>query len=168
MTTVFGNTYSVSPAYNPQPLEPGNHNSADPIAWCDHCYDDNGWWTLAWINAYDITSNSDYLSLAKGIFDQNIATSYPSNCTVNGVTGGSYWCDNNPYVNAIANELFLSTAAHLANRVDDADKAHYVSLAQDQWNWFKVSGLINSQNLINDGLEANCTNTGLRVSGAKG
>ena len=155
VTTVFANTYAVTPAQNPQPLNPGDDNSADPIAWCDHCFDDNGWWALAWIQAYDVTQNQDYLTLAQGIFDQNMVKGGPSNCS----DGGIVWCDNNPYVNAIANELYLSVAAHLANRVGSSDMAHYTTIAQDQWTWFQTSGLINPQNLINDGLEYNCTNT---------
>ena len=155
---VFSNTYTVAPAYNPQPLEPGNTNSADPIAWCDHCYDDNGWWSLAWMQAWDIANDQEYLDLARGIFDKNMINSGPTKCG----NGGVVWCDNNPYVNAIGNELFLSVSAHLANRVDDTDKDYYANIAQKQWEWFQGSGLINSDNLINDGLEDNCTNTGLR------
>lgn len=118
---------------------------------------DNGWFTMMWIQAYDVTSDARYLTLARAIFDNNIIHSRSAQC------GGVVWCDNNPYVNAIANELFLSEAAHLANRVDAADKAYYTNIAQQQWDWFAHSGLINSQNLINDGLEDNCTNTGTRT-----
>jgi hypothetical protein len=108
-TKVFANTYSVAPAYNPQPLKTGDVNSADPIAWCDHCYDDNGWWALAWVQAYDVTKNRDYLDLAKANFDQNMVNAGPTDYS----DGGVVWCDINPYVNAIANELYLSVSAHL-------------------------------------------------------
>ncbi len=47
--------------------------------------------------------------------------------------------------------------------MDPSDKAHCTTIAQDQWTWFQSSGLINDDNLINDGLEYNCTNTGLRT-----
>lgn len=39
-----------------------------------------------------------------------------------------------------------------------------MSIAKDQWDWFKGSGIINDQNLINDGLEIDsddsCFNNG--------
>jgi predicted alpha-1,6-mannanase (GH76 family) len=61
------------------------------------------------------------------------------------------------YVNAIANELYLSVASHLASRV--SDKQYYLDIALDQWAWFQKSGMINAQNLINDGLQK-CSNNG--------
>lgn len=40
-------------------------------------------------------------------------------------------------------------------------KQNYVRAAQDAWNWFKNSGMINSDGLINDGLNRNtCRNNG--------
>lgn len=61
------------------------------------------------------------------------------------------------YVNAIANELFLSVASHLANR--QSDKQYYLDWAQKEWNWFMSSGMINSNSNINDGLDNNtCKN----------
>lgn len=56
----------------------------------------------------------------------------------------------------------MSVAASLANRA--AEKDSYLSIAKDEWDWFKGSGMINDQNLINDGLDINsdgsCTNNG--------
>jgi len=73
--------------------------------------------------------------------------------------GGIWWSRARTYKNAIANELFLSVAAHLANRVTDPDQlAHYLSWAEQEWQWFSQSGMINSENLINDGLNSNCQN----------
>jgi predicted alpha-1,6-mannanase (GH76 family) len=47
----------------------------------------------------------------------------------------------------------------LANRVTDPDQlAHYLSWAEQEWQWFSQSGMINSENLINDGLNSNCQN----------
>jgi predicted alpha-1,6-mannanase (GH76 family) len=67
------------------------------------------------------------------------------------------------YKNAITNELFLAIAASLANRATDpARKAEYLSWALKEWRWFSDSGMINTENMINDGLNATnpaaCTN----------
>ncbi len=32
-------------------------------------YDDEGWWALAWVEAYDFTGNYKYLEMAKTIFE---------------------------------------------------------------------------------------------------
>jgi predicted alpha-1,6-mannanase (GH76 family) len=66
--------------------------------------------------------------------------------------GGIWWDKANTYVNAIANELYLSVASHLANRVTN-QKDFYLNIATTQWNWFQNSGMINAQNNINDGLD---------------
>jgi len=108
-------------------------------------YDDEGWWALAWIRSWDVTKNPGYLDMAEKIFtDMKAGTD--GTCG-----GGIWWSKEKKYKNAIANELYLSVAASLANRVSSR-KDYYRKIAQDEWNWFKNSGMINSNNLINDGL----------------
>ena len=122
--------------------------SADPKGFLNDYYDDEGWWALAWIQAYDITQNKDYLQAAIDIFaDMKNGSTTPC--------GGIWWDKPQTYVNAIANELYLSVASHLANR---SNKSFYLPIAQEQFSWFQESGMINSQNLINDGLTADCKN----------
>ncbi len=122
----------------------------------DGFYDDEGWWALAWISAYDLTGNQQYLSTAESIFADMTNGWSPSVCG-----GGIWWDKAHTYKNAIANELFLSVAAHLANRTSSSDRATYLSWANQEWTWFQGSGLINSQNLINDGLVlGTCQNNG--------
>jgi predicted alpha-1,6-mannanase (GH76 family) len=121
--------------------------------------DDEGWWALAWIDAYDLTHQQKYLKAAETIF-ANIASEWePSTCG-----GGVWWKKPNEYKNAIANELFLSLAASLANRTHGSSSARYLTWAHKSWAWFKASGMINAQNLVNDGLTstnpAACTNNG--------
>lgn len=111
-------------------------------------FDDSGWWALAWIEAYDVTGNAQYLTMAETIFSY-IATS-GWDTTVCG--GGVWWSTAKTYKNAIPNELFLAIAAKLANRTTGTTSAGYLKWAQTEWTWFKASGMINSQNLINDGL----------------
>ncbi len=73
--------------------------------------------------------------------------------------GGIWWSKDNRYKNAIANELFLSVAANLANLTQDKQKrAMYLDWAQREWKWFAASGMINAENLVNDGLDSACHN----------
>lgn len=123
--------------------------------------DDEGWWALAWIDAYDLTKQVNYLNMAETIF-ADIATQWDS--TTCG--GGVWWSKDlkhSAYKNAITNELFLEIAAALANRMTDPQKkSQYLDWAKREWQWFKASGMINSENLVNDGLNAKnpaaCTN----------
>jgi predicted alpha-1,6-mannanase (GH76 family) len=126
-----------------------------PGGFLNKYYDDEGWWALAWIDAYDWTHNPDYLNMASSIFD-DMTGGWDDHCG-----GGIWWSRDRTYKNAIANELFLSVASHLANRVTDPDeKAQLLAWADSEWQWFSQSGLINQDNLINDGLNSNCQNNG--------
>jgi predicted alpha-1,6-mannanase (GH76 family) len=136
-TSVFANTFTAA-----QNTSPGFLNKF---------YDDEGWWALAWIDAYDLTHDAKYLSMSKSIF-ADIAGGWDNTCG-----GGIWWSKDRQYKNAIANELFLSVAAHLANRTTGAEQDQYLKWANREWAWFRATGLINSKNLINDGL----TNDGL-------
>lgn len=122
-------------------------------------YDDEGWWALAWVDAYDLTGDQQYLKMAETIF-ANIADQWDETCN-----GGVWWDEKHTYKNAITNELFLSLSAALANRVDDpAPKHQYLNWAQREWSWFQASGMINAQHLVNDGLNSKnphaCVNNG--------
>jgi predicted alpha-1,6-mannanase (GH76 family) len=115
-------------------------------------YDDNAWWALAWVAAYDLTRNQRYLNAAEAIFTRNTAA-WDSTCG-----GGLRWHTGSEYKNAITNELFITLAALLHQRVP-GDR-NYLSWAQRTWDWFAASGLINPDNLVNDGLTATCQNNG--------
>ncbi|KAM3511277.1 hypothetical protein MY11210_005078 [Beauveria gryllotalpidicola] len=116
-------------------------------------YDDEGWWALGLIHAYDYSHRQEYLDSAVGIFN-DMQGGANTNCK-----GGIYWSKKRNYVNAIANELYLSVAASLANRIPN-DKGKYTSIAESQWKWLANSGMINGDNLINDGLDDQCNNNG--------
>lgn len=109
-------------------------------------YDDEGWWALGWIEAFDFTRDRRYLDTAEEIFgDMKLGATTPC--------GGIWWDKRHSYIAAIANELYITVAAHLANRVyDDHKKAAYRTLAMKHWNWFSEIGLINAKETINDGL----------------
>jgi predicted alpha-1,6-mannanase (GH76 family) len=113
-------------------------------------YDDTGWWALAWIDAYDLTANSSYLSMAETIFNYETGGWKTNECG----GGGMNWSTASTYQNAVTNELFLTLAAKLANRTTGSTSTTYRNWANNEWNWFMASGMINSQNLINDGLHS--------------
>jgi predicted alpha-1,6-mannanase (GH76 family) len=123
-------------------------------------YDDQQWWALAWVDAYDLTGNPAYLAMAKTIFSNVEANGWDTTTC----HGGVWWNTSKAYKNAITNELFLSLAAELANRTSGTESEEYQSWAQKEWLWFKASGMINSKDLINDGLNSTnpsaCTNNG--------
>jgi predicted alpha-1,6-mannanase (GH76 family) len=120
-------------------------------------YDDEGWWTLSWIHAYDITGNTNFLNMAKTIFS-DLTTGWDTTSTC---PGGIWWNKSRGYKNAIPNELFLTAAIRLHQRTptDGMGVGSYFYWATNEWTWFKASGMINSQNLINDGLNG-CVNNG--------
>lgn len=120
-------------------------------------YDDEGWWAASWIKAYDLTGDVRYLNMAKTIFN-DMKGGWTTTCG-----GGIWWSKTTQYKNAIANELFLTVAARLHLRTPgDAGAGSYIDWAQREWNWFNASGMINAQNLVNDGLTTNgtCANNG--------
>ena len=118
-------------------------------------YDDEGWWALAWIRAYDLTGNIEYLKMAKTIF-KDMTGGWTDHCA-----GGLGWRKSQLSKNAVQNELFLLVAIRLHQRTPgDNGPGSYFDWAMREWNWFKQSGLINPQNLVNDGLNRDCQNNG--------
>ena len=117
-------------------------------------YDDDGWFAIAWIKAYELTHQQKYLDMAKVIF-QRMANSWDGKCG-----GGIYWAGTKagPDVafknkNAIPNELFLAAAARLHRLTPgDAGPNSFIDYAQREWAWFKGTGMINADHQIVDGL----------------
>lgn len=118
-------------------------------------YDDEGWWALAWVRAFDLTGDTRYLEMAKTIF-QDLVGGWNARCD-----GGLQWRKSRSYKNAIPNELFLLVAVRLHERTPgDAGPGSYLEWALREWDWFERTGMLNAQNLINDGLDRYCQNDG--------
>lgn len=114
-----------------------------------------GWWALGWIASYDLTGDAKYLATAKDIFE-DMTGGWTTPCG-----GGIWWDKKKTSIASISNELFLSVAAHLANRSGGDEKKNYLHWAQAEWDWFSKSGVINSDNVINDGIHKDsCKNEG--------
>jgi predicted alpha-1,6-mannanase (GH76 family) len=113
-------------------------------------YDDEGWWALAWVNAYDLTGEPDYLNMAKTIFADMEKGWDPATCG-----GGVLWKKRTAIKNSIENELFLAVAARLYQRVPDPEKAHYLEWLQRAGQWFYDRFVVSDpRHLIADGLVA--------------
>jgi predicted alpha-1,6-mannanase (GH76 family) len=115
-------------------------------------YDDDGWWALAWIAAFDLTGEVKYLDLARGLF-AGMAAGWDDVCG-----GGLWWTRRKTYKNAIPNELFLLIAGRLHQRTTST--TGYLDWALREWHWFLGSGMIGAGGLVNDGLTADCVNNG--------
>jgi predicted alpha-1,6-mannanase (GH76 family) len=113
-------------------------------------YDDNGWWGLAWVAAFDLTGEDRYLAAARTIF-ANMVTGWDDTCG-----GGVWWNTDRDYKNAITNELFLTLAARLHQRCPG--DGGYLQWARREWDWFTARGLIGASGLVNDGLTDACAN----------
>ncbi|KAK3692538.1 glycoside hydrolase family 76 protein [Podospora appendiculata] len=108
--------------------------------------DDTGWWALAMVRMFDLGGNQTYLDIAR--LDEAYMYQY---WTMSDCAGGLFVdIRARTYKNAIANELYMLLAASLHRRVP-GDTA-YLAKAVATWDWFAASGMLNSQNLVNDGL----------------
>ncbi|GCB48069.1 hypothetical protein SNL152K_5392 [Streptomyces sp. NL15-2K] len=118
--------------------------------------DDTGWWALAMTRMFDLTRDKQYLDIAK--LDEAYMRDYWDD-----TCGGGIWWDipAKSYKNAISIELYIKLAASLHNRIP-GDKV-YLAHALEAWQWFKGSGMINGDHLVNDGLNTQsggCANNG--------
>jgi predicted alpha-1,6-mannanase (GH76 family) len=130
----------------------------DPIEgnFVSRAIDDSAWWGLAWVAAYDRTGDQRYLTMATTI--ANYVNQYWDTSTCG---GGVWWDRERTYKNAITNGLYLRLAASIHRRTPG--DTVWLQRTRTAATWYLNSGLINSANLVNDGLTADCRNNGQTV-----
>lgn len=110
-------------------------------------YDDEGWWALAWLDAWEWTGNQEYLEMARYIF-KDITTGWEETCG-----GGIFWKKGLGYKGTISNELTLLLAARL--HLADTGTVHGKSCLQwslEIWDWMLSQNLINERGQVQDGV----------------
>lgn len=118
-------------------------------------YDDEGWWAMAWLDAYDFTKDARYLDAAKTLFT-DMTNAWDETCQ-----GGVWWNHDRQYKNAVTNQLFMAVAARLAlNAATVTERRFFEDWAARERAWFDGSGLVGSDGLVSDGLDAACANNG--------
>lgn len=143
---VIANTFEKTKEF----VVPATDNNPERLVknFINDYYDDEGWWALAWVEAFDLTGKQEYLKMAETIFE-DMATGWDEKCN-----GGIYWKKGLPYKSAISNELFMLLSARLALRCTNA--GYYKTWALKEWNWFLQTGMINELPLVHDGVVETC------------
>lgn len=86
---LFESRYIASPVLGESGL-----SSRGFSGFINNYYDDEGWWALAWVRAFDVTGNTEYLNMAESIFTDMQGG-------VNGTCGGGiWWSKDRKYKNA--------------------------------------------------------------------
>ena len=160
-SAVLANTFEQAQKTLPKEQQTGKLQKMTGFpGFLNRYYDDEGWWALAWIDAYDLTGEPQYLAMGQSIF-KDMSGGWDQTCG-----GGIWWSKDRNYKNAIANELFFSVAAHLATRAGSTEAAkEYLDWARRDWEWFQRSGMINGDHLVNDGLTIDKTDGSCRNNG---
>ncbi|MCB0284577.1 MAG: glycoside hydrolase family 76 protein [Calditrichaeota bacterium] len=130
---------------------------ANPNDFLNYYFDDQGWWALAWLDAYDVFNDIRFLKKSADIFS-DMVKGWDKKCK-----GGIYWRKDFKYKNAISNELFIAVASrlHLSGIESVFNDRTAFEWAQSAASWFIKSGMINSDYLVNDGLDHCRNNNGI-------
>lgn len=115
-------------------------------------YDDEGWWALAWVDAYELTNDKKYLDQAETIF-LDMTTGWSEL-----YGGGMHWKKDDRYKNSITNNLFTLLSLRLHRHLPETrvEGESYLQWGLKNWKWYEQSGMINRDtSMIEDGLRRN-------------
>ncbi len=155
---IIENTFERCKEFEVEMPEPKNNWTCTNFV--NDYYDDEGWWILAWIAAYDLTGHQKFLDMAKMTFS-DMSNGWDEVCG-----GGVYWKKPKIGKSAIQNELFMLSAIRLHQRTAGSEKEiTYLQWAKNTWEWFRNSGMINDLFLVENGLDKDCkVNPGRRYT----
>eukprot|EP01048_Picozoa_sp_COSAG05_P015094 COSAG05_NODE_1780_length_4098_cov_3.953488_2_plen_505_part_00 len=77
-------------------------------------YDDQGWWALAWLKAWELTGEQRFLLRSVAIFEYLVKESWDEEVC----GGGCWWNSKQRYKNSITNQLFFTLAARLQQHAE--------------------------------------------------
>ena len=116
--------------------------------------DDKLWVVLTYLRGAAYAQSHDkqwvkpFLKRAKGFYRQASSGWDNSNSG-----GGMYWGGGSKYKNAVTTELWISASIGMYEAFKEESM---LQAAIRAWAWFNMSGMINSEGLVNDGLDNNC------------
>ena len=114
-------------------------------------WDDEGWWVLVWLDAYELTGEPRYLEMARTIFE-DMTLGWDEVCG-----GGVYWKKPNIGKHTITNGLFLLAAIRLHQHSSATVRGQtYLQWALTTWRWLETHGIVNPENLVENGLNDHC------------
>ena len=146
---IIDNTFEICKEFEVQMPDPGENWICRN--YINDYYDDEGWWVLAWIEAYELTKEDKYLEMARITF-ADMATGWDDVCG-----GGIYWKKPDIGKSAVQNELFMLAALRLHQRVGGETLGKsYLEWAEATWEWFLNSGMLNENYLVENGLDKQC------------
>ena len=121
-------------------------------------FDDEEWWALGWLRAWELTGNHGYVERTNIIHQHQVDMAWnDSSCGGGLMWQGTIYSENNrtgnPYKGAITNELFLVISAKMALLGPEDTRAEYLEWTERIWEWFWDTGMINAHWLVNDGLD---------------
>ena len=112
--------------------------------------DDDLWAVIASLHVYRLNQSPALLKFSQAKFIELTNNYWDGTCG-----GGIWWDHSRTYKNAITNELLMYAATELYAVTNDPA---YSAWAHKEWVWFHNSGILNPNNLVNDGLTPICKN----------